>query len=97
MRGPVTWAGLIEQVEREHQIQLQGMSVCQEAVWSLYSPPENEEEFLASDVRESMVARFPQLAQSSSFPIAISADLDPNGDAEDVDEDADLPDIKFIV
>ncbi len=102
VRGPCSWRALIERLEREHGLQAQGLSLGGSGggggapLWSLFSPPEDEEQFLAADVRGWLVARHPHLAAARSVPLLLAADLDPDGDAEDVDEDAELPEVKFI-
>ncbi len=95
-RGPMSWGELIGHVEQQYGLQLQGISLGGTPLWSLFSPPSDEELFLAADVRHYLVDRLPQLAGLRSVALALTADLDPDGDVEDVDEDAELPDLKFV-
>jgi hypothetical protein len=96
VRGPCSWGELIGRLESEHLVQVQGLSLGAAPLWSLYSPPKDEELFLAADVRAWLAQRHPSLAAARSAAISLTADLDPDGDAEDVDSDAELPDVKFI-
>lgn len=96
VRGPCSWGELIARLERQHGLQVQGLSLGPAPLWSLFSPPADEELFLAAEVGAWLRARHPHLARARAAALLLAADLDPDGDAEDVDENAELPEVKFV-
>lgn len=93
MKGPITWREMIEQLDEKHKMQLQALSYGDTPLWALFG--EQNDEFLDADVGAYLRERFPALANVHCVMLSATADIDPEGDEEDVNPDAEIPDIRF--
>lgn len=89
-KGPATWRELIEGLEQAHRIQVQSLSLGGELLWSQFAPGLDEDE----DVRATLEQRG-LVGRRAAVLFSVAADLDPDGAESDVDENAELPDIRF--
>ena len=97
VKGPLTFQQLIDHLEENYGIELQALSFGKQTLWSVMAA--QDDEFLEADIATFITEKNPKMSQLSSFCFTISADVDPDGkyDLNDEEEDAELPDVKYVV
>lgn len=90
MQGPATWRELIEGLEQKYRIQVQSLSLGETLLWSQFAPGLDEDE----DVRTTLDERG-LVGRRTVMEFSLAADLDPDGCEQDVDPNAELPNVRF--
>ncbi len=88
--GPCTWRDLVEQLETQHRMQLLGLSLSSQLLWSQFAAAVDEDEDVLSWLQQRGLA-----GRRRCIVFSATADLDPDGNESEVDPNAELPEVRF--